>query len=101
MNRFNDEPRHLGDVLHVLAGRLRKVDIRLIDEIRTLWPTIVDPVVSEHCRPEFIKNGVLLVTVPSGAFAQRVNLDSPTILAGFVSLGDRAPTALRAVIAKI
>ena len=101
MTRPRDEPRQLGDVLHVLAGRLRKVDLRLIDEIRALWPTIVDPVVSEHCRPEFIKNGVLLVTVPSGAFAQRVTMDSPAILDGFASLGDRAPTSVRAVIAKM
>ena len=55
-----------------MAGRLRKVDLRVIDEVRQLWPTIVDPVLAEHCRPEFVKNGVLLITVPSGAFAQRI-----------------------------
>jgi len=43
----------------------------------------VEPVIAEHCRPEFVKNGVLLVSVPSGAFAQRVMSDATTILEGF------------------
>jgi predicted nucleic acid-binding Zn ribbon protein len=82
-----------------MAGRLRKVDLRLIDEIREMWPRIVEPVIAEHCRPEFVKNGVLLVSVPSGAFAQRVTSQSTTILDGFSSLGERAPHALRTVLA--
>jgi len=88
----------LGDVLNTLAGRLRKVDLRLIDEIRELWPRVVDPVLAEHCRPEFIKNGTLVIGVPSGAYAQRVQLETANILAGFESLGTRAPTSLRTVL---
>ena len=98
MRSYDREPANLGDVLNTLAGRLRKVDLRLIDEIRDLWPTVVDPVIAEHCRPEFIKDGTLLISVPSGAFAQRVQLETPTILAGFESLGSRAPTSLRTVL---
>lgn len=94
----NDTPRALGDILNVLAGRLRKVDLRVIDEVRQLWPSIVDPVLAEHCQPEFIKNHVLLISVPSGAFAQRVNLEHETILRGLQPLGDAAPTSLRTVI---
>jgi predicted nucleic acid-binding Zn ribbon protein len=82
-----------------MAGRLRKVDLRLIDEIREMWPRIVEPVIAEHCRPEFVKNGVLLVSVPSGAFAQRVMSQSTTILGGFSSLGERAPHALTTALA--
>jgi len=96
----DEPPAPLGDLLNTLAGRLRKVDLRLIDEIRAMWPTIVEPVVAEHCRPEFVKNGVLLVSVPSGAFAQRVHSDSALILEGFAPLGTRAPTSLRAVLTK-
>jgi len=96
----NEQPTTLGDLLNTLAGRLRKVDLRLIDEIRALWPTIVEPVIAEHCRPEFVKNGVLLVSVPSGAFAQRITTESVSILEGFESLGDRAPTSLRTVLSK-
>ncbi len=99
MSSRHDQPTSLGELLHTVAGRLRKVDLRLIDEIREMWPTIVDPVLAEHCRPEFVKNGVLLVAVPSGAFAQRVNMESSSILAGFAPLGERAPTSLRTVLA--
>ena len=100
MRDRNEQPTTLGDLLNTLAGRLRKVDLRLIDEIRALWPTIVEPVIAEHCRPEFVKNGVLLVSVPSGAFAQRITTESVSILEGFESLGDRAPTSLRTVLSK-
>ena len=100
MRARDEPPARLGELLNTLAGRLRKVDLRVIDEVRQLWPSIVDPVIAEHCRPEFVKNGVLLVTVPSGAFAQRVLEESTSILEGFSSLGDRAPTSLRTVLAK-
>ncbi|MGA2294422.1 MAG: DUF721 domain-containing protein [Acidimicrobiales bacterium] len=98
MSRHDDQPKGLAELLDVMAGRLRKVDLRLIDEIRTMWPSVVDPVIAEHCRPEFVKNGVLLVSVPSGAFAQRVSSDAAAIVAGFASLGGRAPTSVRTVL---
>jgi predicted nucleic acid-binding Zn ribbon protein len=100
MNHRDEQPAKLGELLNTLAGRLRRVDLRDIEEIRGLWPHIVDPVIAEHCRPEFVKNGVLLVTVPSGAFAQRVMSDATTILEGFAPLAQRAPTSLRTVLAK-
>lgn len=98
MSYYNESPRALSDILNIVAGRLRKVDLRLIDEVRQLWPSIVDPVLVEHCQPEFIKNHVLLISVPSGAFAQRVNLEHDVIIRGLAALGDRAPTSLRTVI---
>lgn len=100
MTPRDDPPAVLGDILNTLAGRLRKVDLRLIDEVRALWPDLVDPIIAEHCRPEFVKDGVLLVSVPSGAYAQRVLSDGHSILDGFTSLGARAPTSIRTVLAK-
>ncbi len=100
MSRHDEQPKSLGELLDTLAGRLRKVDLRLIDEVRNLWPGVVEPVLAEHCRPEFVKNGVLLVSVPSGAFAQRVQADAASILEGLAPLGERAPTSLRTVLAK-
>src|SRR5579863_606074 len=100
MKARDEQPAALGELLNTLAGRLRKVDLRDIDEIRTLWPSIVEPVIAEHCRPEFVKNGVLLVSVPSGAFAQRVMSDAPTILEGFEPRGAKDPTSMRTVLAK-
>lgn len=100
MNARDEQPAKLGELLNTLAGRLKKVDLRDIDEIRQLWPNIVDPVIAEYCRPEFVKNGVLLITVPSGAFAQRVQSDATSILEGFAPLGERAPTSLRTALEK-
>ncbi len=100
MNARDEQPAQLGELLDTLAGRLKKVDLRDIDEIRALWPSIVDPVIAEHCRPEFVKDGALLISVPSGAFAQRVKSDATTILEGFAPLGKRAPTSLRTALEK-
>jgi predicted nucleic acid-binding Zn ribbon protein len=98
VRRRDDQPRPLAEALDTVAGRLRRVDLRLIDEVRDLWPTVVDPVLAEHCRPAFIKSGVLLVEVPSGAFAQRVQRDAEAILGGLAPLGASAPTSLRTVL---
>jgi predicted nucleic acid-binding Zn ribbon protein len=98
VRRRDEEPVRLSDVLDTVAGRLRKVDLRLVDEVRRRWGEIVDPVLAEHCRPEFIKSGVLVVSVPSGAFAERIRADRASILAGLSGLGDDAPTALRTVL---
>ena len=99
MRSSGDQPRELRELLDVMAGRLRRVDLRLIDEVRRRWPEVVGPVLAEHCRPEFIKDGVLVVSVPSGAFAQRVMSERGAILEALGSLGERAPSSLRTVLA--
>ena len=99
MKRRDDEPVTLSELLDTVAGRLRRVDLRLIDEVRRLWPTIVDPVLVDTCRPEMIKDGVLIVSVPSGAFAARVTSDGTSILRGFATLGESAPRSIRTVLA--
>ena len=99
MRRRDEEPARLSEVLDTVAGRLRRVDLRLIDEVRRLWPSIVEPVVAESCRPEMIKDGVLIVSVPSGAFAARVSRDADAIVRGFAVLGDDAPRHVRTTLA--
>lgn len=96
--RPRDDPAPLSDILNTLAGRLRRVDLRLIDRARQLWPTVVDPVIAEHCRVELIKDGVLIVSVPSGAFAQQIRFESASIVRGFSSLGSGAPTSVKTVL---
>ena len=96
--RPRDDPAPLGDILNTLAGRLRRVDLRLIDRARELWPTVVDPVIAKHCRVELIKDGVLIVSVPSGAFAQQIRLESASIVRGFSSLGTGAPASVKTVL---
>jgi predicted nucleic acid-binding Zn ribbon protein len=98
MRRFSDQPEGIGDILNTLASRMKKVDLRIIDEIRNLWPSVVGEVLATRCRPELVKNGVLLISVPSGAFAQRILEDQDVILAGLAALGERAPVSLRPLI---
>jgi predicted nucleic acid-binding Zn ribbon protein len=100
MSRRSERIVPLSEMLDVLAGRLKKVDLRIIDDIQALWPTIVEPVVAQRCQPEMIKDGVLIVRVPSGAFAQRIISDTPLILRGFSVLGDKAPTSLKTRISE-
>lgn len=97
MSRSSDQPEPLGDVLHGLARRMKKVDLTIIDEIRALWPALVDPAIARVCHPEFVKGRVLVISVPSGAFAQQINLDQEAILGGLAPLADRAPTSLKTV----
>ena len=95
MSRRSDRIVPLGEMLDIFASRLQKVDLRILDDIRALWPTIVEPLVASRCQPEMIKDGVLIIRVPSGAFAQRVISDTPLILSGFAVLGEKAPTSLK------
>ena len=98
MRRRDEQPVELSDTLNTLAGRLKKVDLRLVDEVRRIWPHVVDPIIAQHCEPQFIKNGVLVVRVPSGAFAQRITAQSRSIIEGCAVLGSGAPTSVRTVI---
>jgi len=99
VRRREDQPVAIGDILQSLAKRVRRVDLAVIEEIRAMWPTLVDEVLAQRCRPELVKNDVLIVAVPSGAFAQRLLEDHDTIIAGLAVLGDRAPQSLRPLIA--
>jgi hypothetical protein len=80
-----------------MARRVKKVDLTLIQEIQERWPTLVEPAVASVCHPEFVKNRVLVISVPSGAFAQQISLDQESIIGGLALLGDRAPTSLKTV----
>lgn len=80
-----------------MATRVKKVDLSVIEEIRALWPSLVEPVVAQVCQPEFVKNRVLIISVPSGAFAQQIALDEEAILEGLAPLKDRAPRSLKTI----
>lgn len=100
MRYRDDEPVELSDALNSLASRMKRVDLRLIDRIRTIWPDVVDPLVAERCEPLFIKDGELLIRVPSGAYAQRILSQKTTILEACAALGPGAPTSLRTTLAQ-
>jgi hypothetical protein len=97
MKRFSDQPEPLCDVLRVVARRVKKVDLTVIEEIREVWPRLVDTTLASTCHPEFVKNRTLVISVPSGAYAQQISYERDTILSGLTSLGDRAPTSLKTI----
>lgn len=89
-----NEPQPLHDALSSLARRFRRVDLAVLDEIVEIWPSVVEPAISKYCQPVLMKNQTLVIEVPNGAFAQRVLDETDVILAGFSSLGNRAPISL-------
>ena len=99
MRRRDNQPASIGDLLSTLAGRVRKVDLLVIDEVRALWPELVEEAIAQRCRPDVVRSGVLVITVPNGAFSQRILEEEAAILAGLAVLGERAPTSIRAIVA--
>ena len=98
MSRYEDGPRALGESLRALAGRYKKVDLLVIDEIRDRWVDVVGEVLAQRCVPLLVRDGVLVIEVPSGAFAQRLRSEESRILEGLKELGERAPKGLRITV---
>jgi predicted nucleic acid-binding Zn ribbon protein len=98
VSRSFDGPRALGDSLRQLAQRYRRVDIAAVDEVRRRWPEVVGEALAARCEPQYVREGVLVVRVPSGAFAQRLRMEEGTIIDALSDLGDRAPTTVRIVV---
>lgn len=95
------EPRDitpLGELLNTLAGRIHRVDLRLIDELRAVWTRDADPVLAHHCRVDRLEESTLIISCPNGAFAERVREETPNLLTLFTYLGDRAPKTLRTTV---
>ncbi len=97
MSRFSDHPTPLGEVLRGVARRVKKVDLTVMEEVRTLWPTLLDPTTARECQPEFVKDQTLVVSVPSGAYARHIMLENEVILAGLAVLGHRAPRSIKTI----
>lgn len=97
MRRQPDQPQPLGELLRTMATRVKRVDLTIIEEIQQHWPTLVEPALATTCRPEFVKNRVLIISVPSGAFAQQIMFERDEIIRGLAFLNDRAPTSLKTV----
>ena len=74
MSRDYDGPRSLGETLRSLTSRYRKVDLFVIDEIRQRWGDAVGETLATRCVPELVREGALIVRVPSGAFAERLRM---------------------------
>lgn len=101
MPREPREVTQLSELLSTLAGRIRRVDLRLIDDLRVVWEREADPVLSQHCRVDRLDGFTLVISCPNGAFAERVREETPNILAMFAYLGDRGPKSLRIILSEI
>jgi predicted nucleic acid-binding Zn ribbon protein len=92
------EPQQLGVSLSKLISRFTRVDLPIMDVIHERWPSLVGDEVASRCRPQVVKDGVLIVAVPTGAFATRLTRDAPDILDALADLGARCPRELRTVV---
>jgi predicted nucleic acid-binding Zn ribbon protein len=97
----SDGPSPLGDALRQWARRRRSVDLLVITDVRRLWPDLVAAPLAARCVPEVVRDGVLYVRVPTGAFAERLRMDAASILEGLAVLGERAPRALATVVGEV
>jgi hypothetical protein len=93
-----DGPRSIGESLRELVSRFTKVDLDVMGEIERRWPTLVGDVVAARCRPEVVRERVLYVRVPNGAYAESINKLSASLVEALSDLGERAPTAVRASV---
>jgi len=96
--RDADGPTPLGDSLRRLAARYTKVDLLVMDDIKSRWPTLVGDTLASRCAPEVVRRGTLIVRAHNGAFAEAVRRDERRILEGLADLGNRAPTRLQVVV---
>ena len=98
MARRSPEPEKLGQTLRALIGRFQHVDLDVMPTILARWPDLVGGALADRCQPEVVRAGVLFVRVPTGAFAQKISLESERILEGFADLGEARPQSITAVV---
>ncbi len=89
---MSDGPRPLGDLLRDLARTFRRADLGQVDQLRAIWRDHADAELADTCVPQGIESGSLVVSVPSGAHAERVRRQSAAILQWYAELGEGAPT---------
>ena len=97
MTRHDHDPQPLGEVLRGVARRVRRVYLGGFGDVVALWDSGVEEPLRSLCRPEFVRDGVLVVSVPSGAFAERIRAQAEEILRVFEPLGERAPQRVKTV----
>lgn len=98
MSTRNLEPEKLGTTLATLMKRFRRVDISAIEAVRERWNQIVGEAIAEVCIPEVVKDGVLHVRVPSGAYSQKLQLDAEKIISALQDIGPSAPQSLHVTV---
>jgi predicted nucleic acid-binding Zn ribbon protein len=98
MRRRDDGPRSLGDSLRDLVGRFRQVDFDAMTEVRERWADLVGDALATRCEPLVVRDGVLYVRVPTGAYAEAMRRESARIIEGLSDLGEHAPREVRTTV---
>jgi predicted nucleic acid-binding Zn ribbon protein len=101
MNARDEGPRSIGDSLRELVARFTRVNLEVMNDVRTRWPQLAGEAIAARCEPEVVKDGILYVRVPTGAFAEALRRATPRILEGLSDLGPHAPTQVRAVVGDV
>lgn len=92
------DPERLGDTLAALVRRFRHVDLTAMEQILERWPALVGPELAETCRPEVVRDGILYVGVPNGAYGQKLRMNAENIIIGLADISGDAPTALQVTV---
>ena len=70
----------IGDALRTVAGRVTKTDLLGVAEISAVWPEVVGERLAAEAQPSTLKDGRLVVSVPSSVWAGQIRLLSAEII---------------------
>ncbi len=101
MNRSRP-PEKLGLLIPRVLDEVGLAPASIAMRIHQIWDETLGPPFVDHCRPDGVRNGVLLARVRDSAWMQRVQLEKPRILESLrEELGKSAPHDLRFRVATI
>lgn len=98
MTQNQREPERLGETLAALLRRFRHVDLPIMDEINEHWERLVGPELAHVCQPEVVRDGVLYVRVPNGAYGQKLRMSAENIIKRLGEISANAPTSLQITV---
>jgi hypothetical protein len=82
-------------------SRFKRVDLDAMSTVRDRWGELAGEPLASRCEPEVVKDHVLFVRVPTGAYAEALERASMRIIEGLSDLGERAPTRLKIVVGDV
>jgi predicted nucleic acid-binding Zn ribbon protein len=93
-----DDPQRLGSLVDALVTQQDWTARTKVGTVFGRWDSLVGPDIAEHCRPQSLSEGELLVVAESTAWATQLRLLAPSILAKLrAQVGGDVVTRLRVV----
>jgi predicted nucleic acid-binding Zn ribbon protein len=94
----DDDPQLLGSLVDSLVTQQDWTAHTKVGAVFGRWDALVGPDIAEHCRPQSLSEGELLVVAESTAWATQLRLLAPTILGKLrAQVGGDVVTKLRVV----